>query len=344
MATAFRGDGAEAGQAVGEHRTAGSQVLSGPGRQRLGTEPNHRRDFGVDRVAWTHTSNQIQPVIVNQHFSAVMKDLIVFRSGSKSMHNLWISNSSSYDVYICPYQDIQYMVASKGVQIGPTIVGAKWTGLHHLLTSWTAWKDYRYIMLADDDLLMPPGGPEAFFRLCDALNAKLCQPALTIESPSSHLIVYKNSEFIARSTTFVEIMAPCFRADILEQLLWTLDLSQTGWGWGLDYLWPKLLEYSDIYICDSTPMFHALPVGRGRTKEIMAQINNELSSITSLYNCRPIFKTLKGIRHDSADLDYGNPRLLLQLIRGYEYLLQRYPPLLKRLILEQEQPIPSVKD
>lgn len=51
MAAACCGDGAEAGQTIGEHCAAGSQVLSGPGADRIGTEASHRRDCGVNRVA-----------------------------------------------------------------------------------------------------------------------------------------------------------------------------------------------------------------------------------------------------------------------------------------------------
>ena len=50
MAAACRGDGAEAGQAIGERGAPRSQVLPGPGADRLGAEPSHRRDFGVNRV------------------------------------------------------------------------------------------------------------------------------------------------------------------------------------------------------------------------------------------------------------------------------------------------------
>ncbi len=51
MAAACRGDGAEAGQAIGEHCAPRNQVLPGPGAERLGAEPSHRRDFGVNRVS-----------------------------------------------------------------------------------------------------------------------------------------------------------------------------------------------------------------------------------------------------------------------------------------------------
>jgi len=51
MAAACRGHRAEAGQAIGEHCAPRSQVLPGPGADCLRTEPSHRCDFGVNRVA-----------------------------------------------------------------------------------------------------------------------------------------------------------------------------------------------------------------------------------------------------------------------------------------------------
>jgi len=50
MAAACCGDGVEAGQAIRKHLAAGSKVLPGPGADRLGAEPSHRCDFGVNRV------------------------------------------------------------------------------------------------------------------------------------------------------------------------------------------------------------------------------------------------------------------------------------------------------
>ncbi len=44
------GDRAKAGQAIGENGAAGSQVISGPCDDCLGTEASHRSDFGVHRV------------------------------------------------------------------------------------------------------------------------------------------------------------------------------------------------------------------------------------------------------------------------------------------------------
>ena len=52
MAAACRGDGAEAGQAIGEHLAAGSQDAAWPSAATASElKPAHRRDFGVNRMS-----------------------------------------------------------------------------------------------------------------------------------------------------------------------------------------------------------------------------------------------------------------------------------------------------
>jgi hypothetical protein len=268
-----------------------------------------------------------------------MKNLIIFRAGGKSLHHLWLSDNFSYDIYLCPYKEIPQVDESEGIRVGSVIHGSKWSGLRELLNTWDGWKSYQYVMLADDDLFMSPKVPDAFFDLCINLNAKLAQPALTIESPTSHLIVLKNSKFIARSTTFVEIMAPCFRSDVLLDLLWTFELSTTGWGWGLDYLWPKLLAYEGVFVCDCTPMTHAMPVGRNRNDQLLTELNCEVNAILSNFHCKPLYKTLEGILPNGTRLGHNNPALLHNLIKGYETFLDLNPSFLTRLISEQGEEI-----
>ena len=61
--------------------------------------------------------------------------------------------------------------------MGEIIKGPKWTGLRELLKSWQGWQDYRYVMLADDDLLMTEKHVSAFFQKCATQHANLAQPA-----------------------------------------------------------------------------------------------------------------------------------------------------------------------
>ena len=266
-----------------------------------------------------------------------MKDLVIFRSGAKSLHPYWKSQNSkaSFDVFVCPYQEIPDSAKGPGTLVGKVIKGPKWTGLRELLKSWQGWKDYRYVMLADDDLLMTEKHVSAFFQKCATQHANLAQPALTHESPSSHLIVFRNTRFLLRRTSFVEIMAPCFRASVLKDLLWTLDLTETGWGWGLDHLWPKLIEYERTYIFDSTPMFHTLPVGRGRDAVLHKRVMAEYLDIIRKYDCKPQRRTLGGVTVEGHELAFGNPALLHNLIKGYEQIFDIHPQLLIDLLRDQ---------
>ena len=60
-------------------------------------------------------------------------------------------------------------------------------------------------------------------------------------------------------TNFVEIMAPMLRVDALEHVLHTMDTEECKSGWGLDQLWPTMLDFSNIAVIDATPLTHTRP-------------------------------------------------------------------------------------
>ena len=88
-------------------------------------------------------------------------------------------------------------------------------------------------------------------------------------------------------------------------------------------------------------MTHALPLGRSRNNQLLADINQELHSIISDFKCKPVYKTLEGILHNGAKLRHDDPALLYNLIKGYEPLLDANPNLLMRLINVQSQKNPN---
>ncbi len=228
-----------------------------------------------------------------------------------------------------------------GVTVGEVIPGPKLAGLRALLKAWAGWRDYRYVMLADDDLLMTEPVVTAFFAGCADLGAKLAQPALTENSSTGHIMVYRNAAFFDRRVSFVEIMLPCFRTDVLAELLWTLDLTETGWGWGLDALWPKLLGYEDVVIIDATPAFHTRPVGRMRDADLQARVEAEASEILRRFDCAFVRKTHGGRATDGRVITQADPALLYTLVRGYDAIFQRRPGLLLPFV---EQQLGSVGD
>lgn len=194
------------------------------------------------------------------------ENLIVVRAGPKSLHPTWLEGDPhrTWDLLLCPYAPLtlREALATKGVLISRTMPGLKYVGIRALFASWPfirLWQSYQYIMLADDDLEVVPGTWTKFFKIVAENNAALAAPALTIGSVASYPVTVQQAPTGVRRTTFVEIMTPCFRVDVLEKLLPTFKETPSGLGWGLDYCWAKILAYQDIFVVDETPVTHSRP-------------------------------------------------------------------------------------
>ena len=130
-------------------------------------------------------------------------------------------------------------------------------------------------------------------------------------------------------------MLPTFRSEVLSDMLWTLDLMSTGWGFGLDALWPKLLDYKGVYIIDAEAVAHTRPVGQMRDLDLQMRVQAEAMNILKRYDSAFIRRTIAGRTLDGTVLFQTDPRLLYTLLRGYDGIFQRQPRLL-RTYLEQQ--------
>jgi len=220
------------------------------------------------------------------------KNLVVIRVGENSPHRKWLDGDPkrSWDLLLCPYQKISFKDAlslmPKDVLISSIIPGLKWSGIRALFAKWPLkrdWHSYRYIVFADEDLQIPPGTWTQFFKTVTEQKAALAAPALTIGSIASHPVTIQQSPGGARPTTFVEVMTPCFRVDVWEKMLPTLDETPSGIGWGLDYVWPKLLNYEGIYVVDETPVTHSNP---NHSPQEVSQLGwIEMAAMLKKYDC-----------------------------------------------------------
>jgi hypothetical protein len=264
------------------------------------------------------------------------RDLVIARVGRRSLHPTWVDTEDErgWDLYLSPFQDIAPSCAP-GVTMGEVIPGPKWTGLRRLLNEWSGWRDYAYIWLPDDDILTHPAAISAMFAAASRLNFRLFAPALQEGSHYAHYITMRNRNFFARRVGFVEIMVPGFRRETLEELLPTLDLSTTGWGWGLDALWPKLLDYRGLGIIDAVSMLHTRAVGAFRDADLNRRVHEESDKITSAGQCNQQMVTFAGIGPDGQDLALSPDELLVQLADGWRYLQERDRSVL-RWIVEQQ--------
>jgi hypothetical protein len=289
------------------------------------------RKWGYDGVNYLTSFNPVGGV-------DMARDLVIARVGRNSLHRSWIDAGQprDWDLYLCPFQELAPQTGLD-CTVGEVIPGAKWTGLRTLLKQWDGWRDYDHIWFPDDDILASQDTISAMFEAAAALQFKLFAPALQENSYYGHYIIMQNRNFFARRVGFVEIMVPGFSRAALEELLHTLDLSESGWGWGLDPLWAKLLDYQDLGILDGTPVLHTRPVGKLRDADLHHRLTIENDQIITTHQCDAQFVTFAGIGSDLEDMTLTPDELLVKLVQGWDYLFAGQPELL-RWICEHQAP------
>jgi hypothetical protein len=264
------------------------------------------------------------------------RSLIVARVGRNSLHRSWIDAGKprDWDLYLCPFQEIGAPEGDAWTQ-GAVIPGPKWTGLRALLEGWDGWRDYDYIWLPDDDILASHDAISAMFAAAPRLGFALFAPALHEASHYAHYIAMRNRNFFARRVGFVEIMVPCFSRAALEALLPTLALSTTGWGWGLDSLWPKRLGYEGLGIIDALPVLHTRAVGQFRDPALGRQVMEESDRILATQDCRQQMVSYAGLDAGGHEMPLDADALLARLVGGWDYLIERDPRLLHWIVAQQ---------
>jgi hypothetical protein len=264
------------------------------------------------------------------------ENLVVVRCGAQSLHPGWLNptEARNWDLLLCPYEPVAEPSPDDGVFTADVRVGPKWAGVSAFISgSYGAaidWRDYRQIWLPDDDLVIAQNDINRLFDIAGQLGAQLCAPALHPSSYFSHPITMLNTEFTARRTTFVEIMMPCFATSALAALAATIDRSTTGYGWGLDFVWPHLLDFKDVYIVDAVMALHTRPVSSAPSEvyEDMAQLLAQSGTQTRT-------TVLGGYDRELAHITADDLAFRVKLIKGWAYLYAKWPVLFQRTVTDQ---------
>lgn len=269
------------------------------------------------------------------------RSLVLARVGRSSLHERWVDGSRprDWDLHLVPYQPIPEQDPAL-CTVSEVLPGPKWTGLRQVLREWDGWRDYDYVWLPDDDILADQETIDRLFHVARGIGLELFAPALHESSYYAHFSTMANRRFFGRWVGFVEIMVPGFSRAALERLLPTLDLSETGWGWGLDSLWPKLLDYRNVGIVDGTPVVHTRPVGEMRDLELGRRVRAESDAIFAEHECWQVHTTFGAFGPDLRPLDLGPERLLDELVEGFDYLWERDPRVLDWIREYQEPGLP----
>ena len=196
----------------------------------------------------------------------------------------WVSDRAKYDlVYLCYSKDKKFITRLRAFgQPVFCVDSGKWKNLKWFCDSTKIIRcRYGHFWFPDPDLVMDVDSVNMFLRY--ARKFDLCQPSLTQNSICSHKFLKQiaGSEF--RQSEFVEVMCPCFSKRALKQLLWTFDLSYSGYG--LDLLWAK---YVTGYVIDAVSIRHPRDQGfvRRAKEKGFPEPMEELREIKRRYEIR----------------------------------------------------------
>lgn len=118
---------------------------------------------------------------------------------------------------------------------------------------------YDYVLLVDDDIVLPDGFLDRLIALQDELDFALAQPARTGNSYIDHPIVEQQLGVLARRTQFVEIGPVVSFHRSCFDLVFPFDLD-SPMGWGYENRWAYLLAHHGLKmgIIDALPIDHSL--------------------------------------------------------------------------------------
>jgi hypothetical protein len=118
---------------------------------------------------------------------------------------------------------------------------------------------YEYVLLIDDDIVLPHGFLDHFLALQAQCEFSVAQPARTSNSFIDHPIVEQQKGVLARQTLFVEIGPVVSFHKSAYELVFPFDLT-SPMGWGYENVWAYRLAQSNLKmgIVDAVPVDHSL--------------------------------------------------------------------------------------
>ncbi|MDQ6729072.1 MAG: hypothetical protein M3022_01885 [Actinomycetota bacterium] len=141
-------------------------------------------------------------------------------------------------------------------QIGVGTAG-KFENLDRLLEAHPA-AGHDWLLVIDDDVVLPPGFLDRFLFLAERFGLRLAQPAHRARSHAAWTVTRRRRASVARETAYVEIgPVSAFHADTFSTLLPFPPLRA---GWGLDAHWAAVAAQRGwpLGVIDATAIRHGL--------------------------------------------------------------------------------------
>jgi hypothetical protein len=186
-------------------------------------------------------------------------NLVIVRAPTAEHHVGWIEDAPdrNWDLILSTYREAP-KTSDVPVVLRP---GYRWPALYEILSDLgPGLGGYDYIWLAPDDVAIKPQRIDALFAAMAELQLCVAQPSLTADSYFAWPIVLSLMNCRFRRTNFVEAMVPCFRADVLRAAMPMFPTAR--FGWGMDWIWPQLVEGAPAGIIDAVFVRHWRPLGQ----------------------------------------------------------------------------------
>jgi GT2 family glycosyltransferase len=133
----------------------------------------------------------------------------------------------------------------------------KFENLNGLLAAQPA-AGHDWLVVVDDDVVLPPGFLDRFLFLAERFDLRLAQPAHRRHSHAAWSVTRRRPASAVRETAFVEIgPVTAFHAETFDALL---PFPPLRMGWGLDVHWAALARERGwrLGIVDAVPVLHAV--------------------------------------------------------------------------------------
>jgi hypothetical protein len=135
------------------------------------------------------------------------------------------------------------------------MTGGKFENLNLLLAG-AAPHHYDWLLVVDDDVVLPERFVDRLLGLCERLDLALAQPAQTRASHAAWPVTRRRPGSLARETSFVEIgPVTAIRRDAAQRLT---PFPELRFGWGLDLHWGALAREHGwrLGVLDALPVRH----------------------------------------------------------------------------------------
>jgi hypothetical protein len=158
---------------------------------------------------------------------------------------------------------VEFLLGAQGAAAPPlrdvtaaeNLAGGKFENVNAVLAE-TDPAERDWLLIVDDDVLLPAHFLDRFIGICEALDFALAQPAQTWSSHAAWRVTRRRGGSIARETRYVEIgPVTAFRADATAELF---PFPPLRYGWGLDVHWSALADQHGwkLGVVDALPVRH----------------------------------------------------------------------------------------